>query len=95
MASVTNEKRKEIEKKREVLIKAFLDNKWKRNPRYTSTNLLLSEHENYALTVKKQVITLHDASRQYCKILSMEIDKIKILPDGIQCGALKLHFDDL
>ena len=95
LAFVTAEKRKEIATKRERLVEALKKEKWHANAKYGHDDqFLVSPNDHYAITVKTQVITLHDASRNYCKILSMEIDHIVIHSDHIECGILKMKFHD-
>jgi len=71
---------------------------WKENPRYRNVcgdHFRLSPDERYAITLKAQVFTIHDATRQYCKVLSVKYSEadVEIIPGyGVFLTAGKLYF---
>lgn len=88
---------KSIKEKRDDLVKVLKVEGWYQNPRYPSGygyDFLMSPKGNYALTVKAQVITLHDSNRGFCKVLSMKINEVRLKSDGLECGILKMYFKD-
>lgn len=100
-------KREAIAAKKETIVDTFLAAGWKPNTDYTrrlddrgraiyswgigDEHFLISPDKRYAVTIKPQVFTLHDASRNYCKALSMKHEEVEIFPDRLVCGILEVR----
>jgi hypothetical protein len=56
-----------------------------------SEHYLISSDKSYALTIKENVVTVHQASRQFCKVLSLKIADIQYSDEGIHTGLLMLR----
>jgi hypothetical protein len=97
-------KQSPMDLKREQIIEAMLAKGWRPNVKYIGNDNLdtiltgkygsyyfwISADERFAVTFKKVVMTVHDATRQYCKVLSMKLNEVEIKPDYIKCGAVGL-----
>ena len=91
---------KEIVKIRIEIIRKLIANKWKPNTEYEKdaidykdgTGYLIDNEEHYAITLKSSVLTVHDASRQFCKVVSMGYNEIKIENQELLCGKIALKF---
>lgn len=52
---------------------------------------LISVNKDYAITIKTNVLTVHQASRNFCKVLSLNIADITYDLNGISSGLLRLN----
>lgn len=52
---------------------------------------LISVNKDYALTIKTNTLTAHQASRNFCKVLSLNIADITYDLNGISSGLLRLN----
>jgi len=60
-------------------------------PQVGEHHYLISPDKQYAVTIKPQVLTLHDAARNYCKVLSMKHEEVEIFPDRLVSGILEVR----
>ena len=60
--------------------------------RWSEHGYLIDPDDRFAITLKSQVLTVHDGSRQFCKVVGMGYNEIKIRKNELVCGrvALKL-----
>lgn len=60
----------------------------------SESNYLISSNNQYAISVKSKTVNLHDASKNYLKILSMNIDDIEIEENGLKSGFIMLLYNN-
>lgn len=95
------------QQRRERIVDGFLlEAGWRPNYRYINNldvrgrwgrwqeNYLIGPDGKYAVTIKRTVLTVHDSQRQYCKIISMKLNEIEQVPQGIKCGQVMLLYHD-
>lgn len=58
----------------------------------SDSNYLISSDGQYAISVKAKTINLHDANKNYSKILSMNIDDIEVEENGLKSGFIMLLY---
>jgi hypothetical protein len=91
----------ELEAVRQRVVATLLSYGWEANKEYTKnwkvpaikdngTGYLIDKDKHYAITVKPTVLSVHDGSREFCKILSMELKEITFEGDQLVCGRVAL-----
>lgn len=51
----------------------------------------ISGDKKYTMTIKKQVLTVHDTSRHYCKVFAVKLNDLEIAENYIQADKLRLY----
>lgn len=91
----------QLTKMRLQIIDKLFERGWKENTKYThgrkaidknGTGYVIDRDEHYAISLNASVLTVHDASRQFCKVVSMGYNEIEIKKDELVCGKLALKF---
>lgn len=92
------------QEKIEQMLEAMLAKGWRPNTKWLRSDDLrtlisgelygdlhwVSPDEHYTMRVKSNVLTVHDAQRQYCKVISMKLNELEVFPDYIKCGQIGL-----
>ncbi|MFE8701069.1 hypothetical protein ACFYKX_10730 [Cytobacillus sp. FJAT-54145] len=103
--NVTSSKEKidTIARKRQQILETFFTHNWKPNRAYCSRIdsvtgefegefYLISPCKEFAVTIKKRVIHVHECRRQFAKVLNLEILTAVISDDGIANGLIQLKW---
>jgi len=86
---------------RKKLVQSLLKHGWVPNTEYTYNNkaiqqdftgYMIDAEKHYAISLKSQVLTVHDGTRQFCKVLSMEYNEMEITNKELVCGKIALRF---
>lgn len=85
---------------RKEILSTLLSNGWQPNMAYTGgrykaieddgTGHLIDSDGHYAIRLKPTVLTVYDASREFCKVLSMEYKETTIVGKELICGRIAL-----
>jgi hypothetical protein len=93
---------KQLEEKKKVIVKYLLQHGWKPNIKYLRLALndegftnyglgyLIDSDDRFAVTLKASVMTVHDGSRQFCKVISMGYNEITFGTHELICGKIAL-----
>lgn len=83
------------------IVRVLKANGWKPNIKYSQginedgfnkwgRGYLIDADDRFAITLKSSVLTVHDGTRQFCKVISMAYNEIEIKDHELVCGRIAL-----